>query len=143
MIIPDINILIYAINIDYEHHEKARVWFESAMTGDEPIGLSWIVVLGFIRIITNGKIMNTPIDMDAAFSIVDEWLDYSTVQIIEPTDSHWKIFKELLSPLSTAGNLTSDAHLAALAIEHAGCLYSTDRDFQRFKGLRWENPLEM
>lgn len=143
MIIPDINILIYAINKDYKYNIQAKRWLEKIISGDEPVGLSWIIILGFLRIITNGKIVNKPLDINTAFGIIDEWLTFPAVRIIHPTDNHWNIFKELLSPLSTAGNLTSDAHLAALAIEHSGCIYSTDNDFGRFRGLRWKNPIEI
>jgi len=141
MIIPDINILIYALNRDSHNHGKAKRWLEEAFSGDKPVGLSWIVLLGFLRLVTSGKIMERPLPMETAFGVIDEWMALPSVVIIEPTERHWDIMKELLSPLSTAGNLTSDAHLAALAIQHGGVLCSTDHDFGRFKGLRWENPL--
>ncbi len=143
MIVPDINILIYAINKDFQRHALAKKWLETVISGEEPVGLSWIVILGFLRIITNEKIMSNPVGMEVAFGLVDEWMSFPSVQIIGPTDQHWKIFRELLTPLSTAGNMTSDAHLAALTIEHSGSLYSTDNDFSRFKGLRWKNPLDV
>ncbi len=141
MIIPDINILIYATNSDSRYHAEAKKWLEQALSGDETVGLTWIVILGFIRILTNGKIMQRPLTVDKAFQIVDEWMQIPIVDILHPTEQHWKIFKELLKPLGTAANLTSDAHLAALAIEHSGRLYSTDNDFSRFKTLRCKNPL--
>lgn len=141
MIIPDINLLIYAINIDSAYHSKARKWLEDAVRGSEIIGLTWIVILGFIRITTNARILERPLSMETAFAVMDQLLELPSVVIVEPTGEHWKIYKELLSPLSTAGNLTSDAHLAAIAIQHRACLYSTDNDFSRFKGLRWKNPL--
>ena len=141
MIIPDINILIYAVNKDSKYHSSAKKWFEKTLSEDEPVGLAWIVILGFLRIITSGKIMPRPLQPEAAYNIIETWFGLQVVQTINPTEQHWKILKELLGPLSTAGNLTSDAHLAALTIEHSACLYSTDNDFGRFKTLRWKNPL--
>jgi toxin-antitoxin system PIN domain toxin len=115
---------------------------EASLSSEEPFGLAWIVILGFLRIITNGKIMPTPLSSEVALEIVDEWLGQPTARIIVPTEKHWDIFKELLKPLGTAANLTSDAHLAALAIEHGARLFSTDNDFSRFTKLRWANPIQ-
>ena len=98
-------------------------------------------MLGFLRIITNGRIMPTPLPPEIALEIIDEWLGQPPSRIVVPTEEHWPILKELLTPLGTAANLTSDAHLAALAIEHGARLFSTDNDFGRFAGLRWTNPL--
>ncbi|MBA7642851.1 Ribonuclease VapC37 [subsurface metagenome] len=142
MRVPDINLLIYAINLDTPYHEKARAWLEQSLSGREPVGFTWIVILGFLRIVTHGSIMTHPLSPETAFEVIDGWLRQPIVQIIEPSNQHWQLFKELLSQLGTAGNLTSDAHLAALAIEHAACLYSTDNDFSRFRSLRWKNPLQ-
>lgn len=142
MIIPDINLLIYAINSDTPHHEQAREWLENVFSGKETIGLAWIVILGFLRIVTNDRILPKPLPQNKAFEVIDSWISLPEVSLIGPTAQHWEIVKELLQPLGTAGNLTSDAHLAALAIEHSGCLYSTDIDFSRFSSLRWKNPLK-
>jgi toxin-antitoxin system PIN domain toxin len=142
MKIVDINLLIYAINKDTPHHSQAKNWLEASLSSEEPFGLAWIVILGFLRIITNGKIMPTPLSSEVALEIVDEWLGQPTARIIVPTEKHWDIFKELLKPLGTAANLTSDAHLAALAIEHGARLFSTDNDFSRFTKLRWANPIQ-
>jgi hypothetical protein len=142
MKVVDINILIYTINKDTPHHQKAKKWFETSMSSDEPVGLAWMVILGFLRIITSGRIMPTPLKSEVAFEIVDEWLKQPSCRIIVPTERHWSILKELLMPLGTAANLTSDAHLAALAIEHGARLFSTDNDFSRFASLRWTNPIE-
>ena len=142
MKIVDINLLIYAINKDTPHHAKARKWFEDCLSSDEPFGFAWIVILGFLRIITNGRIMPRPLAPDVALDTIDEWLQQPPSLTIVPSQQHWSIFKEILMPLGTAANLTSDAHLAALAIEHGARLYSTDNDFSRFKSLRWTNPIE-
>ena len=142
MKIVDINLLIYAINKDTPHHSKARKWLEYSLSSDEPFGFAWIVILGFLRIITNGRIMPRPLAPDVALDTIDEWLQQPPSLTIVPSQQHWSIFKEILMPLGTAANLTSDAHLAALAIEHGARLYSTDNDFSRFKSLRWTNPIE-
>lgn len=137
----DINILIYAINRDTPYHQKAKRWLEASLSGDESFGFAWIVLLGFLRIITNGRVMPKPLSSEVALEIVDEWLAQPPARFLVPTNRHWGILKELLEPLGTAANLTSDAHLAALAIEHGARLYSTDNDFSRFPHLRWTNPL--
>ena len=142
MKIVDINLLIYAINKDTPHHSKAKMWLEASLSSDEPLGFAWIVILGFLRIITNSSIMPKALPSEIALELVDEWLDQPSSQIVVPTERHWSIFKELLMPLGTAANLTSDAHLAALAIEYGARLYSTDNDFSRFDALRWTNPIE-
>lgn len=142
MKVVDINLLIYAINKDTPHHPKAKKWLEESLSSDEPFGFAWIVILGFLRIVTSGRIMPRPLSSEIAIEIVDEWLSQSPAVLIVPTDRHWSILRELILPLGTAANLTSDAHLAALAIEHGARLYSTDNDFSRFPNLRWTNPLD-
>ena len=142
MIVPDVNVLIYATNADAPLHAAASKWWSSALSGPESVGLAWLVVLGFVRITTNHRIFAGALTTDDALAVVDDWMGAGPVVMIEPTDRHWGIFKELVAAAGTAGNLTSDAHLAALAIEHGATLCSTDRDFGRFAGLRWRNPLE-
>ncbi len=142
MKVVDINLLIYALNTDTPHHPRAKKWLEASLSDEEPVGLAWVVILGFLRIITNARIMPTPLSPEIAMEIVEEWLHHPTVKIIVPGERHWNILKELLMPLGTAANLTSDAHLAAIAIEHGARLYSTDNDFSRFLKLRWTNPIE-
>jgi len=141
MKIVDINLLIYAINKDTPYHFKAKKWLEDSLSSDEPFGFAWIVILGFLRIVTNGRIMPTPLIPEVAIDCVNDWLQQPPSLTIVPSHQHWSIFKELLMPLGTAANLTSDAHLAALAIEHGARLYSTDNDFSRFQSLRWTNPI--
>jgi hypothetical protein len=142
MKIVDINLLIYAINKDAPHHSKANKWLEDSLSSDESFGFAWIVTLGFLRIVTNGRIMPTPLIPEVAIDSVNDWLLQPPSLTIAPSHQHWSIFKELLMPLGVAANLTSDAHLAALAIEHGARLYSTDNDFSRFQSLRWTNPIE-
>ena len=134
--------MIYALNKDTPHHSKAKTWLEDALSSETPFGFAWIVILGFLRIVTNAGIMPNPLRPELALEIVGDWLQQPPSLTVVPLDQHWLIFKELLSPLGTAANLTSDAHLAALTIEHGVRLYSTDNDFSRFQSLRWSNPLE-
>jgi len=142
VIIVDLNLLLYATNRDLPAHDAARAWWEGAVSADETVGLAWTVVLGFVRISTSRSVLPMPLAPRRAFEIVDDWLAQPTVRIVEPTERHWSIFKALLEGTGTAANLTSDAHLAALAIEHGALLCSADRDFGRFANLRWRNPLE-
>ena len=142
MKVVDINLLIYATNTDTPHHLQAKKWLEAALSDDEPVGLAWIVILGFLRIISSARIMPTPLSSETAMEVIEEWLHHPMVNVIVPGERHWDILKELLAPLGTAANLTSDAHLAALAIEYGARLYSTDNDFSRFSKLRWINPIE-
>jgi len=141
MKLVDLNLLIYAVNRDAPHHDAARRWWESCLSGEEPIALAWVVILGFLRITTNERIMPKPLSSEEAIESVDSWLKQLNMRVLSPTERHWDIFRQIIAPLGSAGNLTTDAHLAALAIEHGATLYSTDIDFSRFQMLQWTNPL--
>lgn len=141
MIVPDVNLLIYAVNRDSAHHAAARDWLENALSGPRPVGMTWIVLLAFLRLTTRPGVFARPMDSSDAAGYVDEWLGLPTVRVLTPTDSHWGILQGLLRAAGTAGNLSSDAHLAAIAIGHAATLASADHDFRRFKGLDFVNPL--
>ncbi len=141
MILPDINLLIYAYNVDAPLHSRAKIWWERVMSETEPVGIPWAVIFGFIRIITHRSILERPFSPADALTNVRQWLSRNHVQILQPGSRHLDIFEHLLSECGTAGNLTTDAHLAALAIEHQCELHSNDMDFGRFSGLRWRNPL--
>ena len=141
MIVVDLNLLLYAINEDAADHGAARAWWERVLAGDEPVGLPWTVVLGFLRIATHPRVFPSPLSAAQALDLMDEWLDRPPVRIAEPGTAHWRIFRQLLDQLGTAGNLTSDAHLAAIAIEHGASLCSTDNDFSRFPAVHWIDPL--
>jgi len=142
MKVIDLNILIYAINKDAPDHQQARKWWENCLTEIEAIGLPWIVLLGFLRITTNPRVFTNPLNPKDATMLIDDWLKQPSVEIISPTERHWEILKKLILQLGTASNLTTDAHIAGLAIENGGVLFSTDNDFSRFKHLKWENPLQ-
>jgi toxin-antitoxin system PIN domain toxin len=141
MILPDVNLLVHAYNSDSRVHARARAWWEDLMSGTAPVALSWIAVLGFIRIMTHRHIVANPLSVAAACAHVRAWLAQPYVTVLDPGARHAEVLLGLLERLGTAGNLTTDAHLAALAIEHQAELHSTDADFARFPGLRWSNPL--
>lgn len=141
MKLPDINLFVYAANESAVRHAQARRWVEDALSGTETVALAWSVLTGFVRVITNPRVLARPWDAEQALDVVDGWLAQPPVTIVHPTDRHLAVLRDLLVPLGTAGNLTSDAHLAALAIEHGATLYSADVDFSRFPGLRWVDPL--
>ncbi|HVW07766.1 MAG TPA: type II toxin-antitoxin system VapC family toxin [Bryobacteraceae bacterium] len=141
MIIVDLNLLIYAVNTDAPCHRNAKSWLEGAISGTETVGLPWTVVLAFLRITTRPGLFRKPLKVEAAFELLDAWVHQPSVTVLEPAAGHLRLLQSLILPLGTAGNLTSDAHLAALAIEHGAELCSTDNDFARFPRLRWRNPL--
>jgi hypothetical protein len=141
MIVPDINLLIHAYNSESRVHDAARAWWETLLNGTQPVGLAWVTALGFIRIATHRQILATPLPVPAACARVRAWLSQPCVTIVHPGERHADILIGLLERLGTAGNLTTDAHLAALCIEHQAQLHSTDADFARFAGLRWSNPV--
>lgn len=142
MKVVDLNILLYAVNEDAPEHADARRWWEAALNGEEQVGLAWAVVLGFLRVSTRGWILPRPLTSAQALDIVQSWLDHPLVALLEPGDAHWERFRALVESAGLAGNLTTDAHLAALTIEYDATLYTTDRDFKRFASLRVKNPLE-
>jgi len=141
MIIVDVNLLVYAVNEDAPDHRKAKSWLEGVVCGTETVGLPWIVLLAFLRLTTRPGLFQKPLRVETAFDVVDGWLQQPSVTVPEPTTRHLRTLRDLVLPLGTGGNLTSDAHLAALAIEHGAEVCSTDADFARFGQLRWRNPL--
>lgn len=141
MKIVDVNVILYAVNKDSPFHEQAKKWWENVLSGSEIVGIPWIVILGFIRISTNRRVFDDPILPEKALEIVDGWLRRSCTHVLHPSAEHWLSLKAHLIELGAAGNITSDAHLATLAIENGATLYSADNDFARFKKLKWKNPL--
>ena len=143
MLIPDINILVHAYNSNSPRHALARRWWEVTLHEPRPVGMPWVTALGFIRIMTHRGILENPMHVGDAVRRVRAWLRHPAVQVLTPGDQHADILFGLLVHVGTAGNLTTDAHLAALAIEYQAELVSTDADFARFPGLRWFNPLKI
>lgn len=141
MILPDLNLLMYAYNQGMPQHEAARTWWESCLNGREPIGLCWTVALGFIRLTTHHRVLDRPWTADAAIAVVAGWLAHPRIRVLHPGPAHLELLRDLLAQAQAAGPLTTDAHLAALALEHGGRIYSNDADFERFPGLIRRNPL--
>jgi toxin-antitoxin system PIN domain toxin len=139
--LPDVNIFLYAADEASPRHHQALAWVNETLAGSETVALAWATVLGFIRISTNPAAFSDALAPETALNLVDSWLAQPSVTIVQPTERHAAVLREMLTPLGTAGNLTSDAHLAALAIEHGATLCSCDNDFSRFPGVRWEDPL--
>ncbi len=140
MTLVDLNVLLYAVNRDAPQHETIRSWWETTLSGDESVGLPWVVILGFLRLATNAHIFTEPLTSNQAIARIEAWLAHPNVRVVGETEEHWMILKELLDQTGTTGNLTTDAHLAALAISHDATLASCDADFGRFRNLRRENP---
>jgi uncharacterized protein len=139
--LPDLNLLLYAFDTESTPHEPARAWLEEILSGTEEVGFAWTVLLGFARLSTNPRIYEQPLAIDEALGVIDGWLAQPVATVVHPTARHLLILRELLEPLGAGGNLVSDAHLAALAIEHGAELCSRDNDFARFSGVRWVDPL--
>ena len=142
MILVDANILIYAYDIDAPQHDRARIWLDSKLGGAGQVGLPWASILAFVRVVTNRRVFQFAKPVREVWQQVREWLSCPVVWIPQPTERHAEVLGELLSLPGMGGNLVTDAHLAALAIEHGLTLCSADTDFARFKKLRWVNPLE-
>lgn len=141
MIVVDVNLLIYAYDSTTPMHLEAKVWVEEVISSGNPIGLPWLNISAFIRILTFPGIHGERFSRDQVLSIVDGWLAMPHIRALTPGDSHWVLFREMLTKGDVRGKLTTDAQLAALTIEYGGVLHTTDRDFARFPGLRWVNPL--
>lgn len=140
MKLPDVNVLLYAVDESSHHHAGARDWLEAALSGTETVAFCWTVLLAFVRLSTRPVVFEQPLTAGEALDLVDGWLAQPPATVVHPTTRHAAILRDLLAPLGTAGNLTTDAHLAALAIEHGAELCSYDGDFERFPGARWTRP---
>ena len=141
MIIPDVNLLVYAHNQAAPLHRQARIWWQDLMDRQQPVGLAWAVVFGFIRLVTHSSVLASPLAPLDAMSRVRTWVAQPEVRLLEPGPRHLGIAEDLFRATGVAGSLTTDTHLAALAIEHQAELHSNDSDFARFPGLRWSNPI--
>jgi len=141
MKLVDANLLLYAVDESSHHNAVARPWLEERLSGSETFAFAWAVLLSFVRLASHPRIFESPLTLEQALDLVDSWLVQPCATVVQPTDRHSQLLRELLAPLGTAGNLTSDAHLAALSIEHGAELCSADADFGRFARVRWVNPL--
>ena len=141
MIVLDANILLYAYDSASSHHSNARAWVERVFFAAAPIGLPWQTVTAFLRIMTNPRLPGERFSTQEAVQVVDRWLEQPNVRLLAPGDDHWPLFRQMIVEGQASGPLITDAHVAALTIEYGGVLHTTDRDFARFPGLRWTNPL--
>lgn len=141
MILVDANLLLYAVNPDLEHHREAHRWWQETLSATEPVGIPWVVVLAFVRLTTHPRVFAHPLEVERALAYIDEWLAQPVADVVAPGANHWAILRNLLDASGSAGNLVTDAHIAALALEQGYAVYSADNDFQRFPGLKHVNPL--
>lgn len=141
MIVPDINLLLYATVSGFPQHEPAKTWLEDVLNGTTPLGLTPPAIFGFIRIGTNGRILASPMSVAAATGRIRDWLELPHVRVVPPGPRHLEIAFGLLEAAGTGADLTTDVQLAAAAIELDAELHSNDTDFGRFEGLRWVDPL--
>lgn len=142
MIAVDANLLLHAYDESSSRHRQASTWWEGVLNEEEPVMLPWASILAFLRISTNPSIFASPLSMDEAVEIVDSWLERPNLDVLGPGERHWNVLKESLTAGQVRGAMVTDAHLAALALEHGCILATTDRDFARFPALRFRNPLE-
>jgi toxin-antitoxin system PIN domain toxin len=141
LIVVDANLLIYAYDLDSAHHKKSLSWLEELLSGVEAVGLPWQCVSAFLRVITNRRLPGMRVSLEQAVQVVDEWLQQPNVQVLVPADQHWSVLRQMILEGRASGPLVSDAEIAAITIEQGAVLHTTDRDFARFPGLRWKNPL--
>ncbi|HZQ17603.1 MAG TPA: TA system VapC family ribonuclease toxin [Terriglobales bacterium] len=142
MIVLDANILLYAYDSASAKHATARAWVEEVFSQATPVGLPWQTIGAFLRIITNTRLPGERFSLEEAAKVVDRWLEQPNVRLLAPGDDHWPLLRRIIVEGQAPGALVSDAQLAALTVEYGGTLHTTDRDFARFPGLRWKNPLE-
>jgi toxin-antitoxin system PIN domain toxin len=138
MRLVDTNVLLHAVNADSAEHAIARACLEDGLSAEAGLGFAWLALVGFVRLATRRGILAQPLALEDALGVVDDWLAAPQATVLEATPRHWPVLRRLLVGAGTAGNLSNDAHLAALAIEHGATLVSFDRDFERFAGLRFE-----
>jgi toxin-antitoxin system PIN domain toxin len=141
MILIDANLLLYAYYPRAAQHDASRAWLEGVLSGPELVRFAWLTLWAFLRITTNPRVFERPLSAAEAEAAVASWLERPNAGILEPGERHWEILCRLARTGQAAGPLLMDAALAAIAIEHGATLYTTDRDFSRFPGLKWANPL--
>jgi uncharacterized protein len=142
VIVCDANLLIYSYNTGAARHAKARAWLEKIFSGTDVVGLPWQAASAFLRVTTNSRLPGERFSLAQATQIVDLWLANPNVRVLIPGDHYWPLFRRMMIEGQASGALVSDAEIAALTLEYGGVLYTADRDFARFPGLRWKNPLD-
>jgi toxin-antitoxin system PIN domain toxin len=141
VILVDANLLLYAYHPRAEQHEASREWLEAMFSGPELVRFAWLTLWAFLRIGTNPRVFERPLSMLEAEAAVSSWLAQPNVGILDPGERHWEILCGMMRKGQAIGPLVMDAVIAAIAVEHGATLYTTDRDFSRFAGLKWTNPL--
>lgn len=140
MKLVDTNVLVNVANRDAEDHALAKGWLDRSLGGSAPVGFAWLALVGFVRIVTNPRIVPSPYTVAEAMTSVDAWLGARSAQVLQPGRSHAARFRQVLESGGGGANLTNDAHLAAIALEHRATVVSFDSDFARFPGVKWERP---
>lgn len=140
MVIPDVNVLLYAYDSDSLRHAPCAAWLSGVLSGAEEVGLSFVVALGFIRLVTHPAVWARPMPTTDAIAIVRSWLARPQVRLLQPTDPYWETLEAIVTDARAVGPLVMDAHLAAMAKEHGATVVTTDRDFRRFTGVRSFDP---
>lgn len=140
MKLVDANVLLYAVNESSERHAESNQWLDSALNGVEPVGFAWLATLAFLRLSTKTGLFPHPLTVEDAILMVEGWMNQPSSLTVEPTPRHTAVLSGLLKELGTGGNLVSDAHLAALALEHGATVVTYDTDFSRFPGVKWQQP---
>jgi toxin-antitoxin system PIN domain toxin len=141
VILIDANLLLYAYNPRSAEHEASKAWLESTLSGSALVRFSWMTLWAFLRIGTNARVFERPLAIGEARDVVSSWLELPHVGVLDPGERHWEILTRLSDRGQASGPLVMDAVLASIAIEHGATLHTTDRDFSRFDGLNWINPL--
>jgi toxin-antitoxin system PIN domain toxin len=141
VILVDANLLLYAYHPRAEQHARSRAWLEATLSGPEVVRFTWLTLWAFLRISTTSRVFERPLSMAEAATAASSWLEHPTAGILEPGERHWDILSGLVREGQVAGGLVMDAVIAAIALEHGATVYTTDRDFSRFPGLKWTNPL--
>ena len=140
MKLPDVNVLLYALDDTSSRHAGAKAWVDAALSGGEEVGFAWVVLLAVVRLTTKAAVFARPLRAAEAFDIIDDWLAQPCATIVHPTIRHAALLRGFLSAVGTAGNLTTDAHLAALSVEYGATVATYDADFSRFPGVLTVNP---
>jgi len=136
----DANVLLYAVDADARHHTEAKAWLDTALNSRETVAIPWVCALAFVRLTTSSRIYPNPLPVDRAFDILNGWMSRSSVISLEPGSGHADRMRTLLAEVGTGGNLVTDAHLAALAVENRATIVTFDGDFARFPGVVWHRP---
>lgn len=142
MILPDANLLIYARNAASPEFEVASKWWANCLDGGERIGLTWAVLMTYLRICSSPRVFPQPVAIGDLVGDVEDWVSRRMVRVVEPTATHLQAIRSIAEPLGLGGDIMNDVHLAALSIEYGAVVHTADRDFARFRGVRWFNPLD-